>query len=569
MSFKNEKIVETKSCQKCQVSFDITDKDSEFYDKVSPVFNGEKFQIPAPKLCPDCREQRRLSFRNERHLYSRKCDFSGEDIVSVFSPDKEHKIYKNNYWWGDEWDPYKFGVEFDFSNNFFVQYNQLFKQTPHISILNDNGINSENSEYCFNFSYGKNAYLVHTAWHVENSMYCRFGGDFKNCYDTILAWNSEHLYECSSVGDSYNCSYLMDSVNCKNCHFGLDLHGCSDCYFSIGLNNKQYCIFNKQYTKEQYHQMVNHFKSHETHHDLKNKFQELLKTHPIKGTYNSNSQNCVGDRLLNSKNMYYCFNIFNGEDCKYYFGGADSPKDSCDISIGGKHELGYESIVPDYSYKTCFTNLCFNSQNLYYCDNCHDSQYLFGCIGLRNKQYCVLNKQYTKEEYEQLIPKIITKMQQDGDWGEFFPSELSPFGYNETVANECFPLAQKQAKQQGFNWSEYEAPFPKVEKTIPANKLPDNIKQIPDDILNWAIKCEVTNKLFRVTSQELKFYRKHDLPVPHRHPDQRHLDRMNLRNPRKLFERSCGKCGVDLQSSYAPDRLETVYCENCYNTELY
>ena len=27
-----------------------------------------------------------------------------------------------------------------------------------------------------------------------------------------------------------------------------------------------------------------------------------------------------------------------------------------------------------------------------------------------------------------------------GEWGEFFPSSLSPFGYNETVAQEYFPL---------------------------------------------------------------------------------------------------------------------------------
>jgi hypothetical protein len=39
MSFKNEKIVETKKCKHCNASFGITDKDLEFYDKVSPIFN--------------------------------------------------------------------------------------------------------------------------------------------------------------------------------------------------------------------------------------------------------------------------------------------------------------------------------------------------------------------------------------------------------------------------------------------------------------------------------------------------------------------------------------------------
>ena len=30
-----------------------------------------------------------------------------------------------------------------------------------------------------------------------------------------------------------------------------------------------------------------------------------------------------------------------------------------------------------------------------------------------------------------------------GEWGEFFPSSLSPFGYNETVAQEYFPMSRE------------------------------------------------------------------------------------------------------------------------------
>ena len=61
-----------KICKQCNISFDITDKDLEFYDKISPVFNSEKFQIPTPTFCPDCRQQRRILWRNERKLYRRK-----------------------------------------------------------------------------------------------------------------------------------------------------------------------------------------------------------------------------------------------------------------------------------------------------------------------------------------------------------------------------------------------------------------------------------------------------------------------------------------------------------------
>ena len=51
-----------------------------------------------------------------------------------------------------------------------------------------------------------------------------------------------------------------------------------------------------------------------------------------------------------------------------------------------------------------------DSSSVQYCQILRNSSDAFGCIGLRNKQYCILNKQYTKQEYEELVPKIISHM---------------------------------------------------------------------------------------------------------------------------------------------------------------
>jgi len=99
--------------------------------------------------------------------------------------------------------------------------------------------------------------------------------------------------------------------------------------------------------------------------------------------------------------------------------------------------------------------------------------------------------------------------------------------------------------------------------------LPDSIDDIPDDVVNWAIECEVTKRPFRIIKQELDFYRKMKLPIPHFHPDERHRRRMAIRNPRKLWKRECGKCGKEIQTSYSPERSEKVYCEECYLAEVY
>jgi hypothetical protein len=204
-----------------------------------------------------------------------------------------------------------------------------------------------------------------------------------------------------------------------------------------------------------------------------------------------------------------------------------------------------------------------------YCDlviSCHDC---FGCIGLRHKRNCILNKQYSKEDYEELKSKIILHMKKTGEWGQFMPHYLSCFGFNESTAAEYFPLSKEEAIRQGYNWSDTEEKRPQAKKTVTASDLPDLISDVTDEILDWAIECEKSKRSFKITSQELKFYRDHNLPVPHLHSDERHMVRLNLRTPRKLFDRKCANCEVGIKTTYSPSRPEIVYCEKCYLTKFY
>ncbi|MDD5624008.1 MAG: hypothetical protein PHI23_04860, partial [Candidatus Peribacteraceae bacterium] len=154
-------------------------------------------------------------------------------------------------------------------------------------------------------------------------------------------------------------------------------------------------------------------------------------------------------------------------------------------------------------------------------------------------------------------------------WGEFFPLQFIPFGYNQSRAQEYFPLTREQAAKENIPWSDYLSPVPDVKRIISAAQAPEKIADVPDDILNWAIRCEETGRPFRIIKQELDFYRRTGLPLPRRHPDQRYLDRMAQRRPRKLWKRQCMKCQKEIETAYAPEQPETVYCENCYLQEVY
>ena len=198
-----------------------------------------------------------------------------------------------------------------------------------------------------------------------------------------------------------------------------------------------------------------------------------------------------------------------------------------------------------------------------------NSANLFGCIGLRGKEYCILNKQYTKEEYETLVPKIIEKMKADGERGEFFPVAMSPFGYNETLANDYFPLSKEEALKKGFVWSDYERPLPQAEKIIEGIQIPRDISQVNEDILHYAISCEISGRPFMLTKSELEFYRKHQLPIPRKHPDVRYTERMALRHPRELHKRGCDQCGKEIVSVFPTESEKRIVCDECYSQEVY
>jgi len=553
-----EKLIETKICKECQTTFPITDKDIEFYDKVSPVFNLQKFSIPIPTFCPDCRQQRRLAFRNERKLYKRKCGATGKEIISVYSPHKSYKVFNNDYWWSDAWNPLNYGVDFNFSRSFFEQFNELLLLIPKAA---DFIMNCENCDFNIIMKNSKNCYMCVWTSNSSDSFFLDSSGKSENCADGYNVFFSQHCYEIISSSNCHNSFYINSCSNISDSYFLFHCKGCLDCFCCSNLSNKSFCIFNKQLSKEDYFFQLSKLLPL-TQNGIKKYFDILAQISIVPNIQdfelaNMEVNNCIASYgLVRANNFRYC--QFSGiwSDC------MDSTKSWWVM------DLTYEVVwVTGVSNIIACTSL-FQSNNGFYLDNCHNSTHLFGCIGLRNKQYCILNKQYTREEYEVLVPKIIEKMIVDGEWWEFFPASLSPFGYNETVANEYFPLNKEEALKLWFNWSDYESPFPKVEKIIPASKLPDDITKIPDDILNWAIECEITGKPFRIIKQELEFYRKHNLPIPRRHPDQRHLDRMSLRNPRKLFERTCDKCHKDILTTYAPERPEIVYCEECYNREI-
>ncbi len=555
-----EKTIQTKNCKHCNSNFEITNKDMEFYNKVSPVSEWKKYQIPTPTLCPDCRNQRRLCWRNERNLYRRDCDATGKEIISIYSPDKEVKVYSQEEWWSDNWDALDYWIDFDFNKSFFEQFWELISKVPVYAIMNSN---TQKSEYCNYIYWAKDSYLSFVVyWDSERIFYWNWIFWSTNLFDCDNCQYCEQNYYCVDNLKSYNCFYSHYLSNSDNCYYSRNLTWCSFCIGCANLSNKQYYVFNKKVSKDEFEKYIENIHDKE----FSKRCYEFIKKQFHKSDNNVNSENVLGNNIKDSRNCFYCFDIIDSEDSKYVVG---EEFDNCWDWIWWGNSVSYEFTRVWRSQNVIFSDDCIESYNIILSKQVYNSNNCFWCSWLKNKQYCILNKQYTKQEYEKLVPKIIEHMQKTWEWWEFFPSSISPFWYNETVSQEFFPLNKEEWIDKWFNWSDYEPPKPNVEKIIPAEKLPENIEDIPDDILNWAIKCEITWKPFRIIKQELEFYRKHKISIPRKHPDQRHLERVKSRNPQKLFDRKCDKCWIEMKTTYSPDRGEIVYCEKCYEKEVY
>jgi len=555
----------------CKQPFEVTDDDLTFYDQVSPVFAGKKELITPPTLCPDCRQRQRLSFRNERHLFKRTCDLSKESMISMYPPSTPFPVYSTTSWWSDKWDAKDYGRDVDLSRPFIEQLQELYLAVPRLQNVGSSDMKAMNSEYVNFAGWNKNCYLIFDSDYNEDCSYSNVIKHSKTCSDCSYVSHSQVCCECTDCNNCYELSHCQRCNNCNSGTFLLQCTGCQHCAFCCNLANKQYCLWNEQLTKEEYQRQLAQLLQPGNRTSLAERFREFTLRYPRKYCSILQSEECTGDYISQGQRCTDCFNVGEAQDLRY----CDSvyrAKDCMDVSSFGEgiEQISNSGTIGHGCQSIHFSYDCVsNCNNLLYCLQCHQSKNCFGCVGFRSGEYCVLNKQYSQEEYERLVPQIIAKMRLDGEWGAFFPVSMSPFAYNETVAQEYFPLTQAEATKRGWTWRKEKDDMPKVSKVIPAQKLPDAIADIPDDILNWAIECAATNRPFRIVKQELAFYRQMQLPIPHFHPDERHRRRMALRNPRKLWKRACAKCGKPIETTYAPERPEIVYCEQCYLKEVY
>ena len=578
----------TKNCQNCKQGFSIRPEDFAFYEKI---------KVPPPTWCPDCRMIRRMAFWNE-HNFFKRVDASGKPFLSTFPPEAPLKLIDKDIWWSDNFDARKYGRDYDFSRPFFEQLRELMHEVPFPvrSVLQ-----LVNSDYCNNAYSLKDCYMCFNSNTLQDCSYCVFSGKSQDCMDMFNVYDNESCYELFSEDNGYKVFFASGGDSNRESYLLYDCFDCANCFGCVNLRHKQYYIFNEPYTKEEYFKKLEEFNlgSYKNMRKLRDKFRKFILKFPHKYIYGHNNVNVIGEDIISSKNVKNCYQAVNLENVAFSQGVVFT-KDVYDLSNwGDQSELIYESVeCGGYLREVKFSFDCSDGcEGLEYCLTCHASENCFASIGMKNNKYCIFNKEYSKEEYGKLRAKIIQHMKDmpyiDSKGrvfghGEFFPFDMSPYATNETNIMDFTDMTREIAAEYGLVWRE---PKPNEYKiTTESLDLPDNIKDVKDDVVKEVIGCADCRKAYRIVPKELDFYKRFQIPLPRLCHNCRFLERIKYRNLPRWYDRKCQcaggmsenqvynnvsqhfhndeHCPNSFMTAYNPERPEIIYCEKCYTSEI-
>ena len=554
-------------CKFCSEEFNIEPDERKLQAQVSPAIDSKLLLLQDPHHCPDCRRLIRLSFRNDQNYYRNKCDNCGTSLIAIYSEDKQFPVLCTECFWSDAWDPLSHGVKYDPNRDFLEQFAQMRSKLPRIAIYNTL---SQNCDYTVHCSHNKDCYLCSSTIDCEGCQYCDMVFRSKDSLDCHHCADCELCYDCAHCNTCFDCEHLQHCDTCSECSYCHDCRGGQYLLGCVGLRQKKLMVLNKSVTQEQYETLLRRIKSEvDFSARFKKNFFQLVQKASKPGFWNQACEDCRGNYLSFSKELNDCFEVGESETGRYLV-GASRVTNCMDCSRCGNCEMLYNCHgAIDLKNSIC-CNLCYQCDNLIYCDNCQGgASRSLGCFGLKKHKYCVLNKQYSKTDYENLALEIAESMIEQGTWGNFFDPSLSPFGYNESRAAEAEPFSREQVLELGWNWSDYEPTTPKGVDFVEPKIVLGPIADVDDDILKQVIQCEACKKPFRITQTELKFYRLKNIPLPRLCPADRHKKRCEDLLPCQVFRRQCQGCARQIDTSYPPNDSRKVYCERCYLEETH
>lgn len=600
------KIHSIKKCIYCGDDFAFFDLEKKLLDK---HWFSETVQ------CSTCMFKMLNSYLNDRHLYFRKDSESGENIISILSDNYKWNVLEAKKYtkslFDDLWLKYWKNIWTDIISDFKKLYNDFPKPSRLIYP------SLENADYSSHVWWAKNLYLsfcvfvdcedifysLRTVWWTKNAFNSYNIIGWSNIYCSMVLWNCHNAY------------FVKNSVNSSNLIFCTDMNNCSECIFCCNQVNKKYMIFNKQYLKDDYFKIkddiLNRFKNYNEFKSLENNYYNFLDQNYISNSINiNNCEKVVWEATFYSKNSVNTFSCTALENSANVLSVWDE-KNDININIINSVEAWtncqnfiWSCSVWLNAYNIFYSLSVIESKNIYYWIDIEWCEELMFCVWLKNKKYCILNKQYEKDEYFKLKTEIINDLKNNNKWWDYQWFDISIFPYNDTLAYDYFKVNKiifpdktekiinsesrwivtilsndfisdaildlwwKEKIKIKWRTKDKEINIWDDSLIIQAKDLP-NIDIVTDDILQKTIICEESWRPFRIIKKELDFLKNKWLPLPRIHHELR-IDKLLAHRPIwQMFLWKSDLTWDDILSVYKYKPKYKVYSINEYNELMY
>ncbi len=522
--------------------------------------------LPSPLQCVNCRLRHLFSFWVFGKFRKTVSALSGKSLITVVSDTVKFPLYDREEFISDAWDPLQYGQTYDPNKPFFEQFRELMNKVPHPHQL---GTNNTNCQWADDVWSSRECYLCRSLVDCEFLSYAYRVVNCKNSIDITYCFDTELSYDCLYCFKSYKLHYSYNCRDCVDSKFLYDCRNVQNSFMCWNLRNKQYCILNQQYTKEEYAQKLKEFdvRSYASIQKLKQQFWELVANEAVhRENFNVQAANSSGNFLSEVKNCSDCRFLEKSENCRHMWRGF-SNKDEIDVVGDFNSEKNALSSLAEGLYECVGILSSSHCRYSRYLDYCQDVEYCFGCAGLKKKKFCILNTQYSEDEYKALVATITENMKKAGEWGKFFPSSFASAGYNLSLAQIHFPDTRENVESRGGYWQDLVEP---THDGVSGDQLPDRVDAIAEEFTKQAIICPETKWRYNVSPRELSFYKENGIPLPRRHPDWRTLNRFKpmalAMNPQKGI---CCYCAKPI-THYFPDSYgyKKIACVECYQKEI-
>ncbi|MEK7065861.1 MAG: hypothetical protein AAB938_00750, partial [Patescibacteria group bacterium] len=287
---------ETKACKNCKVDFTIEPEDFTFYEKI---------KVQAPKMCPQCRAQLRLSFRNERVFYKRPCDKCAREVISMYSPNKPYPVWCYECWFADDWEATEYGKEYDLTRPFLEQFQEVYNKVPKVALIY---VRSVNSEYVNISADNKDCYMLVESSNNEKCIHSYWAQQCRDSVDISFSSQTELAYECDDCFNGYRLLYSKGCHDCRDSSFLYDCRGCVDCIGCVNLRNCQYYVFNQSLGKEGYAKFLKEARLDTAAgvEEMERKFVEFMKSQIRKYSEITNAPGSSGNYINDAKDCREC-----------------------------------------------------------------------------------------------------------------------------------------------------------------------------------------------------------------------------------------------------------------------